>query len=102
MTVAYQRLDLWLWYARVARQRSDCAALIAKGKIRINRQATTKPHAKVHIGDVLTLPSPRPPGVRVLRVVDLGMRRGSATDAACLFDEIEETTSQPGHSSKEE
>ena len=27
----WQRLDKWLWCARFMRQRSDCAALVARG-----------------------------------------------------------------------
>ncbi|XCX38421.1 S4 domain-containing protein [Kozakia baliensis] len=90
MMTPYQRLDLWLWYTRVARQRRDCVTLIERGKIRINRQPTSKPHAKVHVGDVLTLPGNAAPNVRVWRVLDLGERRGSAQDAALLYEEIDE------------
>ena len=39
----WQRLDKWLWCARFMRARSDCAALVARGSIRINRQPTDKP-----------------------------------------------------------
>jgi ribosome-associated heat shock protein Hsp15 len=40
----WQRLDKWLWCARVMRARTDCASLVAQGSIRINRQPTVKPH----------------------------------------------------------
>lgn len=86
----HRRLDVWLWYARISRQRTHCASLVAGGRIRINRQPTTKPHARVHVGDIITLPAIGGRGVRALRVMDLGERRGSATDAALLFEEIEE------------
>jgi ribosome-associated heat shock protein Hsp15 len=68
------------------RQRADCARLIAQGTVRINRQATDKPHAKLHVGDVLTLPVHG--AVRVLRVAALAARRGAAPDARGLYEEI--------------
>ena len=41
------------------RARTDCAALAARGGIRINRQPTGKPHARLRIGDVLTAAAAR-------------------------------------------
>jgi ribosome-associated heat shock protein Hsp15 len=84
--VEYQRLDLWLWCARFGRQRTTCAELVATGLIRINRLPTDKPHARVRPGDVLTLPLPA--GVRVVRILALSERRGSATEARTLYDEL--------------
>jgi ribosome-associated heat shock protein Hsp15 len=71
------------------RARSDCAELVAKGSIRINRQATDKAHAKLRIGDVLTVPVHG--AVRVVRVVALAARRGPAIEARRLYEEIIET-----------
>lgn len=75
------------------RQRSDCAALVARGSIRINRQPTDKPHARLRIGDVLTVPVHR--SVRVVRVVSLAARRGPATEARMLYEEISEAVDGP-------
>ncbi len=75
------------------RARSDCAELVARGSIRINRQATDKPHARLRIGDVLTVPVHG--AVRVVRVLALAARRGPATDAGRLYEEIIETPSGP-------
>jgi len=82
----WQRLDKWLWCARFMRQRSDCARLVAQGSIRINRQPTEKAHARLRIGDVLTVPVPG--AVRVIRVVSLAARRGPAPEARTLYDEV--------------
>jgi ribosome-associated heat shock protein Hsp15 len=62
--------------------------LAASGLVRINRQPTDKAHAKVQPGDVLTLPLHR--GVRVIRIVSLSDRRGSAQDAKALYVEVQE------------
>jgi ribosome-associated heat shock protein Hsp15 len=62
--------------------------MAGSGLVRINRQATDKPHAKVRPGDVLTLPLPR--GVRVIRVLAISERRGSAAAAQGLYEELAE------------
>jgi ribosome-associated heat shock protein Hsp15 len=75
------------------RQRADCARLVAQGSIRINRLPTDKPHAKLRVGDVLTLPVHGT--VRVLRVAALAARRGSAPEARGLYEEIAATDPDP-------
>jgi len=84
----WQRLDKWLWCARFMRARSDCARLVADGLVRINRQVTDKPHARLRPGDVLTLPLRQ--DVRVVRVLALATRRGPAPEAQALYEEIAE------------
>ncbi len=83
----WQRLDKWLWYARFMRARTDCAALVARGSIRINRQPTDKAHARLRLGDVLTVPVRGQ--VRVVRVLALAARRGPPAEAAGLYEEVE-------------
>lgn len=70
------------------RARTDCAALVSEGRIRINRQPTDKAHARLRLGDVLTVPVHG--RVRVVRVLALAARRGPAVEAARLFEELEE------------
>ena len=70
------------------RARTDCAALVQRGSIRVNRQATDKAHARLRIGDVLTVPVHGQ--VRVVRVLALAARRGPAAEARLLFEEITE------------
>jgi ribosome-associated heat shock protein Hsp15 len=84
--VGWQRLDKWLWCARFMRQRSDCAALVGQGGLRLNRQPTDKPHARLRVGDVLTLPVRGQ--VRVIEVLALATRRGPPAEAATLYREI--------------
>jgi len=84
----WQRLDKWLWCARFMRARSDCARLVAEGSIRINRQPTEKAHARLRVGDVLTVPVHGV--VRVVRVLALARRRGPAAEARLLYDESDQ------------
>ena len=84
----WQRLDKWLWCARFMRARTECAALVTQGSIRINRQPTDKAHAKLRLGDVLTVPVRGQ--VRVVRVVALATRRGPPAEALGLYEEMGE------------
>jgi ribosome-associated heat shock protein Hsp15 len=83
----WQRLDKWLWCARFMRARTDCATLVGQGNIRINRQPTDKPHARLRLGDVVTVPVRGQ--VRVVRVLALAVRRGPAAEAATLYEEVD-------------
>ncbi len=85
---AWQRLDKWLWCARFMKLRAGCARWVAEGSVRINRQPTDKPHARLRPGDVLTLPTSA--GVRVVRVVALARRRGPPAEARALYEELME------------
>ncbi len=77
------RLDKWLWFARVVKSRTLAAGLVEEGKVRLNRERTTKPSQTVRVGDVLTIAVG--PRIRVLEVVAIGSRRGPATEAQALY-----------------
>jgi ribosome-associated heat shock protein Hsp15 len=81
-----QRLDKWLWCARFLKQRGDCARFVADGGVRVNRQPTDKPHARLRVGDVLTIAFPR--AVRVIVVLALADRRGPPAEARALYREV--------------
>lgn len=86
----WQRLDRWLWCARVAKTRAACARIVETGGVRVNRQPTDKPHYKLRPGDVLTvaLGSAERGVVRIWRVLALGDRRGPASEARTLFEDM--------------
>jgi len=83
---AGQRLDKWLWHARVVRTRSAAAELVTVGRVRINRQRVVKPGHDVCAGDVLTIALGA--HVRVLRVLGFSERRGNAPEAAGLYEDL--------------
>ncbi len=66
--------------------RSLAAVLVSRGKVRVNRQKIVKPSHPVGPGDVLTIALRG--GVRVLKVVDAGSRRGPAPQARLLYDDL--------------
>ena len=80
------RLDKWLWQARFFKTRTLAAELAERRKVRINRMLITKPHYRVRPGDVLTFPQGRT--IRIVRVLALGSRRGPATEAQALYEEV--------------
>jgi ribosome-associated heat shock protein Hsp15 len=88
-----QRIDKWLWHARVVRTRSQAAALAAAGHVRINGQRIDAPSRPVRAGDVVTVALDR--AVRVLKVVAFAERRGSADDARALCATIEPPPVRP-------
>jgi ribosome-associated heat shock protein Hsp15 len=49
-----QRLDKWLWCARLVKTRSFATKLIAAGKVRVNGQRVLKVSRPVRLGDVVT------------------------------------------------
>ena len=81
-----QRLDKWLWYARVAKTRTLASSFVSAGKVRVNRIKTEKPGASVKVGDVITIAAHSK--VRVLRILAAGTRRGPAAEAALLFEDL--------------
>ncbi len=81
-----QRLDKWLWHARVVKARSSAAALVECGHVRINGMRETSPGHAVKAGDVLTVALDR--GVRLMKVTGFSDRRGDATAARTLYEDL--------------
>jgi ribosome-associated heat shock protein Hsp15 len=81
-----QRLDKFLWHARVVKARTGAAELVGSGYVRINGVRETSPGHAVKPGDVLTIALDRT--VRVLKVVAFSERRGDASAARVLYEEL--------------
>ena len=81
-----QRLDKWLWFARMARTRSAAARLVADGHVRVNSQRIVQPAKAVKTGDVLTIALER--DVRLLRIAAVGARRGPFEEARRLYEDL--------------
>lgn len=86
-----RRVDQWLWFARVVKSRTMAAELVTAGKVRVNRDKIDKPSHGLKIGDVVTVAAHA--RVRILKVSNLGTRRGPPAEAALL---IEDLTPPPG------
>lgn len=84
-----QRLDKWLWYARICKSRTQATNLCKSGVIRVNRNLISKPNQRLHVGDILTFILGQ--RVRIFRVVALGARRGPFTEAKGLYEDLSPT-----------
>ena len=78
-----QRIDKWLWHARMVRTRSAAAGLTQSGHVRVNGTRVVAPSHLLRHGDVVTLALDR--SVRVLRVEGFCERRGDASAARRLY-----------------
>ena len=88
------RIDKWLWAARFFKTRSLAASACVGGKVDVNEEAA-KPARLVRPGDLVkvTLPQGRR---RIVKVVSLDDRRGPATTARALYEDL--TPPEPAHS----
>lgn len=81
-----RRIDKWLWYARLARTRTAAQALAVSGRVRVNSEKNQSASRPLKAGDVLTVALDS--GVRVLKIVELGERRGPASEARLLYEDL--------------
>jgi len=85
------RIDKWLYQARFFKTRALAAKVIGKG-VRINGVRTNKTHALLRPGDTVTFQQGE--AGRVIRVRDLGERRGPASEAQMLYADMEAVTEE--------
>ncbi len=81
-----QRIDRWLWHARLVRTRGAAAALADAGYVRVNGARVAAPSRLVRTGDVITVALDR--RVRVVKVRAFAERRGPAAAAENLYEEL--------------
>jgi ribosome-associated heat shock protein Hsp15 len=89
-----QRIDKWLWHARVVRTRSAAATLVSAGYVRLNGGREDAPSRAVKSGDVLTVALDR--RVKILKVKAFCERRGDAALAQTLYEDLTEPPLPPG------
>ena len=86
MSADRQRIDRWLWHARIVRTRDAAASLADAGYVRINGVKIDAPGRFVRAGDVITVALDR--SVRVLRVTGFVERRGPASAGPSLYEDL--------------
>ena len=82
------RVDKWLWAARFFKTRTLAVAAIAAGHVTVNGERA-KPAKELRPGDQVVVR--RPPFEHTVVVKALSERRGSASEAALLYDETPES-----------
>lgn len=86
MAAGKERLDKVLFYMRAVKSRTLAQKLIESGAVRVNSTKTQRTDQPVGPGDVLTFAL----GTRILvwRVLATGSRRGPATEAQALYEDL--------------
>ncbi len=85
-TVLKQRLDKWLWFARVVKSRTLAATLVSEGHVRVNSERCDTPAKAVKPDDVLTVALERE--VKVYKIIAAGSRRGPYEEAKTLYEDL--------------
>jgi ribosome-associated heat shock protein Hsp15 len=88
------RLDKWLWQARFCKSRALAAKLVSGGAVRVNSERVSKPATPVRVGDGISFALAG--RVRAIRILALGARRGPATEARLLYDDLEAKATEAG------
>ena len=81
-----QRLDRFLFFSRAVKSRTLAQKLIESGAVRVNSERCLHSDLKVGAGDVLTLQVHG--RLLVWRILDAGERRGPASEAQGLYEDL--------------
>ena len=88
MSAERVRIDKWLWAARFFRTRAKAKIAIDGGKVECDG-VRAKPAREISVGSMLRIRQGY--DVLTVEVLALSERRGSAQDAATLYQETEES-----------
>lgn len=88
-----QRVDKFLWFARLTKTRMEAQRLAESRRLRIDGRVCKRASSCVRPGSVLAYM--RAGAVRVLRVRALADRRGPYAEARELYDILEERAGTP-------
>ena len=80
------RIDRFLFFIRLVKSRTLAQGIVAAGHVRIDGKRIEKASEEVRVGSVVALPLHGQ--VRVLRVLDLPLRRGPASEARACYEEL--------------
>ena len=81
-----ERLDKFLFFARAIKSRTLAQKIIETGAVRVNSEKTDRSDHKVGAGDVLTMALHG--RIVVWRIIDPGTRRGPASEAQGLYEDL--------------
>lgn len=84
--VRKERLDKFLFFSRALKSRTLAQKVIETGAIRVNSERTDRSDYKVGSGDVLTMSLHG--RIVVWRIIDCGTRRGPASEAQGLYEDL--------------
>lgn len=87
----HQRIDKWLFFARMVKSRASAQALIEAGSVTINGRPIRHPSSLVRPGDTVGLQLERRDVLLVVR--NGGFRRGPSGEARQLYDDLSDPVS---------
>lgn len=87
MAEAGLRIDRLLFFLRIAKSRTLAQGWAEAGHIRVNGRRIEKGSAVVSVGDVVTLP--KGDAVLTVKLLDMPVRRGPATEAQLCYQRLE-------------
>ncbi|WP_380054156.1 RNA-binding S4 domain-containing protein [Falsihalocynthiibacter sp. SS001] len=79
------RVDKWLWHARFFKSRGLASKLVTGGHLRVNGDKVSKASHAIAPGDMLTFTQGN--RVRIVRVMQMSLRRGPAPEAQTLYED---------------
>jgi ribosome-associated heat shock protein Hsp15 len=94
------RIDRWLWFARFFKSRAQATKQVSNGHVRLNAVKISKPAHMVGPGDTLTFAQAR--SIRVVRILATGTRRGPASEAQTLYQDLTPAEPSPRPKPKSE
>lgn len=89
-----QRIDKWLFFARIIKSRTLAGKFAAAGNVRVNSEKIDQARFLIKPGDALTIKLDR--RIVVLKVFGCGHRRGPAPEAQLLYDDITPKPAEAG------
>ncbi|WFU08776.1 RNA-binding S4 domain-containing protein [Rhizobium sp. CB3090] len=81
-----QRIDKWLFFARMVKSRSLAQVYVQNGSVRVNGERVTQPSYSVKAGDRIELSLERRDVVLIVR--QAGERRGPFEEAKLLYEDL--------------
>ena len=80
------RLDRYLFFIRLVKSRTLAQAVIGAGHVRVDGKRVEKSSEEVRVGSIVALPLHG--GVRVLKVLQVPVRRGPPAEARLCYEEL--------------
>ena len=81
-----QRIDKWLFFARMVKSRSLAQVYVQKGNVRVNGERISQPSHGIKVGDRIELSHERRDLILVVR--SPGERRGPFEEAKLLYEDL--------------
>ncbi|WP_267551158.1 RNA-binding S4 domain-containing protein [Rhizobium rhizogenes] len=81
-----QRIDKWLFFARMVKSRSLAQVYVQNGSVRVNGERVSQPSHGIKVGDRIELSLERRDVILVVR--SAGERRGPFEEARLLYEDL--------------